>query len=175
MIGVKLDHDSIDPQSAKLIRDVCDHTRFGFTSWTPPDECKASVRGIARKTGAHINISSASVQLNVPRPMDGVDLLVDWEALKGRRVTVNTCQLGRSLMTKEIACAVRGSGILRVGTIWLDQRTMHRESLRRALKQCSSIGTGPDCSVSVLGVVSESEMGGEPGMRNAIIVWAQLK
>jgi len=104
---------------------------------------------------------------NVDKTLDVIDFLVDGPDLIGKRVTVTGCSFANADSTS-VKCRAPNY----TGTLYIDSKSMERESLRRALKTCAGYEQHAHCRGSATGIVTSGIFGG-PRLGDATIEWAE--
>jgi len=87
------------------------------------------------------------------KTIDIIDFLVDGRDLVGKTVTVTGCKF--MMASDSVVICSAGSP----GNIMLDSKTMAREDLRRALRQCAGLTVPESCQGSVTGAVTQNSFG----------------
>ncbi|WP_424363375.1 hypothetical protein [Methylocystis parvus] len=98
----------------------------------------------------------------VQRHLSATDFLVDGADLIDKRVAVSDCRIVTA-STSFLQCSTNG------GSFMIDSTGLDKETLRRAIKACSSVLTGPQCQADVYGTAFYFH--GKPGLRDAVISW----
>lgn len=89
------------------------------------------------------------------RTIDVIDFLVDRDDLIGQVVTITGCRFGAAT-DSQVLCSAGAQG-----SVSIESKTLHREDLRRALRQCSEFSAlaSAACAGSVTGTVTKGSFG----------------
>ena len=89
------------------------------------------------------------------RTVDVIDFLVDRDDMIGQIVTITGCRFGAAT-DSQVLCSAGTQG-----SISIESKTLNREDLRRALRQCSEFSTlaPTSCAGSVTGTVTKGSFG----------------
>lgn len=89
------------------------------------------------------------------KTLDVIDFLVDGADLVGQAVTITGCRFGAAT-DSQVLCSAGTQG-----SVSIDSKTLNREDLRRALRQCSDFSAlaPPSCAGSATGTVTKGSFG----------------
>ena len=105
--------------------------------------------GLLAIVSAIAALSEVASAQNVDKTLDVIDFLVDGPDLIGKKVTVTGCSF-RNADSRSVNCRAPNY----TGNIYIDSKSMERESLRRALKTCAGYEQHAHCPGSVTGIVT---------------------
>lgn len=102
------------------------------------------------------------------KTMDAIDFAIDGPTLVKQKIQVTGCKFS-SVGTLYVTCNSQANTAVNVG---IEGKTLDRESLRRALKECAAFKESDNCVGSVTGVV-EQNSAGDIGLTKAVIDWTK--
>ncbi|MDP3408236.1 hypothetical protein [Bosea sp. (in: a-proteobacteria)] len=111
----------------------------------------AAVVALAVALGA----GSAERAVAQSRTVDVIDFLVDRDDMVGQSVTITGCRFGAAT-DSQVLCSAGAQG-----SVSIESKTLNREDLRRALRQCSDFTAFASvaCGGSVTGTVTKGPFG----------------
>ena len=122
--------------------------------------------GLLAIVSAIAAVSDVASAQNIDKTLDVIDFLVDGPDLIGKKVTVTGCSFTNADSTS-VNCRAPNY----TGNVFVDSKSMERESLRRASKTCAGYDQHAHCRGSVTGIVTSGLFG--PRLGDATIEWAQ--
>lgn len=118
---------------------------------------QAGAAGAAAALLAALSMTTPQVvRAQEAKTIDVIDFLVDRDELIGKVVTITGCAIG-SASDSVVLCSA-GAGR---GNVMIDSKTLAKEDLRKALKQCAGFSamTPEHCAGSVTGTVTRGSFG----------------
>lgn len=87
------------------------------------------------------------------KTLDVIDFLVDGQDFVGQRVTITGCKFSAASASSMLCSAGMA------GNTIIDTKSLAREDLRRALRQCSGFTVPDECAGSVTGTITKNSFG----------------